>query len=72
MDVLESHKTDRASRPPKQGSGRKEKREMNITFSPTTAVPVGQNVTATAKAINIDASNGDTSEFSAPRKVTSS
>jgi hypothetical protein len=43
---------------------------MNLTFSPTTAVPVGQNVTATAKAINIDASNGDTSEFSAPRKVT--
>jgi DNA-binding CsgD family transcriptional regulator len=32
----------------------------------STAVPAGQTVTATAKAINLDASNGDTSEFSAP------
>ncbi len=46
--------------------------DATFTFSPATAVPVGQNVTATAKAINLDASNGDTSEFSAPRKVTSS
>ncbi len=46
--------------------------DANFTFSPATAVPVGQNVTATAKAINLDASNGDTSEFSAPKKVTSS
>ncbi len=41
-----------------------------FTFSPAAKVPVGQTITATARAINFDASNGDTSEFSAPRTVT--
>jgi hypothetical protein len=43
--------------------------EVTFTFSPATKVPVGQTITATARAINLDASNGDTSEFSAPKKV---
>jgi len=43
-----------------------------FTFSPATKVAAGQAITATARAINLDASNGNTSEFSAPRKVASS
>ena len=46
--------------------------KVNFTFSPATAVPVGQTITATAKAINLDPSNGDTSELSAAKKVVSS
>lgn len=42
----------------------------SFTFTPATTVPVGQTITATARAINLDAFHGDTSEFSAPRKVT--
>jgi hypothetical protein len=40
-----------------------------FTFSTSTRVPVGQTVTATARSVNLDASNGDTSEFSAPKSV---
>ena len=45
---------------------------VTFTFSTSTKIPVGQTVTATARSVNFDASNGDTSEFSAARKVTSS
>jgi CSLREA domain-containing protein len=41
----------------------------SFTFSPTAAVSKGQTVTATATSVNLDASNGDTSEFSAPKTV---
>jgi hypothetical protein len=44
---------------------------VTFTFSTSNKIPVGQTVTATARSVNLDASNGDTSEFSAPRKVTS-
>jgi hypothetical protein len=40
-----------------------------FTFSTSTKVPAGQTVTATARSVNLDASNGDTSEFSAPKTV---
>ena len=40
-----------------------------FTFSTSTRVPVGQTLTATARSVNLDASNGDTSEFSAPKTV---
>jgi CSLREA domain-containing protein len=42
--------------------------DAEITFSPTTAVAVGQQITATATRI----STGDTSEFSAAQEVTAS
>jgi hypothetical protein len=45
---------------------------VSFTFSPATKVPVGQTITATAQAINLDASHGDTSEFSVAKKVASS
>ena len=44
--------------------------EATFTFSPSTKVPAGQTITATARSVNLDASNGDTSEFSAPKTVT--
>ena len=43
-----------------------------FTFSMSTKIPVGQTVTATARSVSLDASIGDTSEFSAARKVASS
>jgi hypothetical protein len=43
----------------------------SFTFAPATAVSVGQTITATATNVT-DGSPHDTSEFSAPRKVTSS
>jgi hypothetical protein len=46
--------------------------DATFTFSPTTKVPAGQMITATAQAVNLDASHGDTSEFSVPTKVASS
>jgi len=45
---------------------------VTFTFSTSTKIPVGQTVTATARSVNLDASIGDTSEFSAARKVASS
>ncbi|HWS82448.1 MAG TPA: right-handed parallel beta-helix repeat-containing protein [Rubrobacter sp.] len=41
---------------------------VSFTFSPATKVPAGQAITATAT----NGSTGDTSEFSAPRKVVAS
>jgi hypothetical protein len=43
----------------------------SFTFSPAARVPVGQTITATARSTNLDATNGDTSEFSAARTVVS-
>ena len=44
--------------------------DATFTFSPATKVPAGQTITATARSVNLDAANGDTSEFSAPKTVT--
>ena len=44
--------------------------DATFTFSTATKVPAGQTITATARSVNLDASNGDTSEFSAPKTVT--
>ena len=41
----------------------------SFTFTPSSKVAAGQTLTATARSVNLDASFGDTSEFSAPRKV---
>ena len=40
-----------------------------FTFSTATKVPAGQTITATARSVDLDASFGDTSEFSAPKTV---
>ncbi len=41
----------------------------SFTFSTSTRVAVGQTITAMARSVNLDASFGDTSEFSAPKSV---
>ena len=40
-----------------------------MTTSPSARVPVGQMVPSVMRSVNLDLSNGDTSEFSAPKTV---